>query len=421
MKRTYVLHFLRWKQRFMTAYFPERDFVFVPLHQSRKRLLRHWLPRIIAEQADVFVWSTNIEPWLVEKLRQAGIDITHIEDGFLRSSQPSASRTWPLSLALDRRRPYFDATGPSDLEDLLESRDLGADEALMERARAGMRSLVASGLSKYNTAASIDTIALYGPKSASRILVIGQVEDDMSIRYGADRTLTNNDLVRQARADHPQAEIIYRPHPDILHRVRARGSDPQEVAGICRIVTAPVPLAQAFESVDRVYTITSLAGFEALLRGIPVTTLGCPFYAGWGLTDDRQPNARRTRRHSIEALFAAAYLLYPRYFDPSTGAELSFEKALQWLRDELERAASGMREVPAHGAGPAWRPFGAYGLLGWRHGLTPLLAPIIAKIGNEKDAHIFREDPIGFFRELSDPRQRFVGRLLYPFDERRPD
>ena len=35
--------------------------------------------------------------------------------------------------------------------------------------------------------------------------------------------------------------------------------------------------------------MTSLMGFEALLRGIPVTTLGTPFYAGWGLTTDLGP------------------------------------------------------------------------------------------------------------------------------------
>ena len=37
---------------------------------------------------------------------------------------------------------------------------------------------------------------------------------------------------------------------------------------------------------DRVVCMTSLMGFEALLRGIPVTTFGRPFYAGWGLTRD---------------------------------------------------------------------------------------------------------------------------------------
>ena len=65
---------------------------------------------------------------------------------------------------------------------------------------------------------------------------------------------------------------------------------------------------------------TSLAGFEALLRGKKVTTFGVPFYAGWGLTDDLGPvPARRTARRSLDELVAATLLMYPRYLDPVTG------------------------------------------------------------------------------------------------------
>jgi hypothetical protein len=64
----------------------------------------------------------------------------------------------------------------------------------------------------------------------------------------------------------------------------------------------------------------------------------------------------------------------------------------------------------------AWRAFGPYGVLGWRHALSPIVAPIIARIGDAKDADHFRDDPIGFFRRLSDPRYRRIGRILYPWD-----
>ena len=63
-----------------------------------------------------------------------------------------------------------------------------------------------------------------------------------------------------------------------------------------------------------------------------------------------------------------------------------------------------------------WQPIGPYGILGWRHALAPIVAPIIARIGDAKDADHFRDDPIGFFRRLSDPRYRRIGRLLYPWD-----
>ena len=67
-------------------------------------------------------------------------------------------------------------------------------------------------------------------------------------------------------------------------------------------------------------------------------------------------------------------------------------------------------------AGPAWQAWGPYGLLGWRHLMTPLVARAIAGIGHHRDAHNYREDPIRFFRELTDRKFRLIGRILYPFD-----
>jgi capsular polysaccharide export protein len=79
------------------------------------------------------------------------------------------------------------------------------------------------------------------------------------------------------------------------------------------------PISSIIDLVDEVHVNTSLAGFEALLRGKPVTAYGVPFYAGWGLTRDLGPiPRRRTRRRSLDELVAAALLLYPRYLDPVT-------------------------------------------------------------------------------------------------------
>ena len=41
-----------------------------------------------------------------------------------------------------------------------------------------------------------------------------------------------------------------------------------------------------------------------------------PFYAGWGITDDRVTCERRKRRLSVEEVFTAAYILYTRYANP---------------------------------------------------------------------------------------------------------
>lgn len=65
--------------------------------------------------------------------------------------------------------------------------------------------------------------------------------------------------------------------------------------------------------------MTSLLGFEALIRGKPVTCLGAPFYSGWGLTRDLGTvPTRRQARPSLMALVHAVLIDYPRYFDPVT-------------------------------------------------------------------------------------------------------
>ncbi|MDW9707135.1 capsular polysaccharide biosynthesis protein [Sinorhizobium meliloti] len=407
---TFAVQIIGWKRELFERYFPDRNFHFLPMNVGKREFERVWKPRILAEKdAEFLAWGPELPERFDALAKARNIPVTFIEDGFLRSARPSASRTPPLSLALDSRALYFDCRHPSDLEVLLKTYDFEADAVLMERARAGIALLIESGISKYNGARQRTAEEVYGEKTGRRVLVVGQVEDDASIRYGCLSRMTNNDLVRLAASEQAGAQILYKPHPDVLSRARPERSDPAGVAHLCELVTESLPLAEALRTVDQVYTITSLAGFEALIRGIPVTTAGCPFYAGWGLTDDRQPNPRRGRRLSIEALFAGAYLLYPRYFDPETGAQTSFEATVTAIRRQLDEP---------QGLGPPrpqWRAWGPYGLFGWRHLLAAFVTPVIRKLGSDRDVEDFRADPIRFFRGLSDRKYRIIGRILYPF------
>lgn len=413
---TFALHFHGWKRPILERYFPDRRFHYLPLYISDVVFHDEWAPRILAEQEpEIFVWSLLAPEGIREFAGRHGIPLVFMEDGFVRSLAPNASRTPPLSLAIDSGTVYFDSRFPSDLERLLSTYDFDHDPDLLARAGKGIRLLLETGVSKYNSAMEADVAAIYGPKDRKRVLVIGQVEDDASILYGCDRPFTNNDLVRLAAQENPGAQILYKPHPDVLNRIRLAKSNPADVARLCNIIDRPLSMSRAFETVDHVYTITSLAGFEALMRGLKVTVFGSPFYAGWGLTDDRQPNARRGRKLSLPALFAGAYLLYPRYFDPVSGKTVSFEAIValieRYLTDPPPQLSQGK---PVR---PVWKPWGAYGLLGWRHLLTPIVAEAVRRIGNERDVEIFRENPIEFFRELALPKQRAIGRLLYPFEE----
>jgi len=45
---------------------------------------------------------------------------------------------------------------------------------------------------------------------------------------------------------------------------------------------------------------------------------GMAFYAGWGITTDKSQCQRRKAKRSVEEVFAAAYILYTRYYNPYT-------------------------------------------------------------------------------------------------------
>jgi len=96
------------------------------------------------------------------------------------------------------------------------------------------------------------------------------------------------------------------------------------------------------EAVDEVHVNTSLAGFEAILRGKKVVTHGQPFYAGWGLTVDRDPPTRRGRQLSLDELVAGSLIRYPLYRSASSGQPCAVEQVV----DELARGLRGPRQSP---------------------------------------------------------------------------
>lgn len=258
---------------------------------------------------------------------------TRIEDGFLRSRGLGADLVPPLSLVTDDLGLYYDPARESRLERLIltppPAGGLGRAERLVAR-------LAALGLSKYNLPAA----ALPDLPPGHRILVPGQVEDDASIRLGAGDIRSNRALLAEVRARNPRAIILFKPHPDVTAGLRPGAVPPDTLAGLADVVLPGADPHALIAACDEVWTITSTLGFEALLRGKPVTTLGVPFYAGWGLTRDLGPvPARRLRRAdgslqprpSLAALAHAALIAYPRYIDPKTRRPCPPEVAVERL------------------------------------------------------------------------------------------
>lgn len=288
----------------------------------------------------VIAWSSRDTRRVEAACAEASVQFHRVEDGFIRSAGLGASFVQPSSLAFDTRGIFYDSTRPSDLEVMLEEGEFPPE--LLERAARLRQKLVAARTSKYNVGGA--DAANPGIDAGGRpiVLVPGQVEDDASIHRGSPVIQRNIDLIRAARARHPEGFLVYKPHPDVEAGFR-NGKVAEGEAKIFadRIVTN-ASIIDLIEGADAIETMTSLAGFEALLRGKRVATHGQPFYAGWGLTEDLAPVARRTRKRNLDELVAAALILYPRYLDPVSGLRCTPELLVERLTE-----TRGKRRGPA--------------------------------------------------------------------------
>ena len=280
--------------------------------------------------------------------------IWRLEDGFLRSVGLGADLVRPLSWVVDRSGIYFDPGQASDLETLLNGAAIDAD--LVTRA-AGLRAaIVGGGLTKYNIGISGWSRPVSLAAGRPVVLVAGQVESDASVICGAGDVATNLELLRAVRADRPGAWLVFKPHPDVLAGLRSGQAMDAAILSSCDELVTDCAMGPLLDAVDEVHVMTSLAGFEALLRGKAVTTYGMPFYAGWGMTRDLgmspEVAARRRRRRHLDELVAAALILYPSYVN-ARGQPTTPEAVLSDLRAMRDR---GVARLP-------W----------WRTSLRPLL------------------------------------------------
>jgi capsular polysaccharide export protein len=288
------------------------------------------------------VWSRQPAPF-----PQLNIQVVRLEDGFIRSVGLGADLIQPLSWAMDTRGIYYDATAPSDLEHILQHTEF--DKGMISRAQVLRERLVAEELTKYNIGAAtwqrpkargVSESDEPAPSIPSIILVPGQVESDASLAFGAPHICTNRELLKAVRAANPHAYIIYKPHPDVVAGLRNKGQGEDKVMETCNEIVVDVSMGSLLSQVDEVHTLTSLTGFEALLRGKKVVCYGHPFYAGWGLTEDIAPLARRIRKLTLDELVTGVLILYPTYISRTTGKFTTPERALDELLIWRQSSAS---------------------------------------------------------------------------------
>jgi capsular polysaccharide export protein len=263
----------------------------------------------------------------------------HLEDGFLRSVGLGKAGTLPLSIVTDDLGLSVNAGRASRLERLIAE----AGQADAERGGLIRDAVVRNRLSKYNhlphKSPSLEKTL------KRRLLLIDQVVGDVSIGGALGSSASFERMLDDALSS--GAQCVVRTHPDVLAGYR-KGYMTEAAARRTGVIVSaePVSVASVLDVVDEVWTVSSQFGFDALIRGIPVRCYAAPFYAGWGLTDDRMDRKgktaiaqrRQVARH-VDHLAAAAFSLYPMYRDPSNWRPIDVFDAID-LIVAGQRAAS---------------------------------------------------------------------------------
>jgi len=303
--KTFGLNLTPWKARQINRFIYKASGTRIGFNKSFQNKMKNIIVWGKSPKSDKYINKVN--------------EFISVEDGFIRSVGLGGELYPPLSLLFDKKGIYYDSDKSNQLEELLQNRILTNEELI--RSRKLINSITKSKISKYNLKLD-NKIKL--PKEASKkevIVILGQVETDNSILYGVPRNTirkTNYSLVKQVKKDNPESFLVYKPHPDLESGLRIKGPEESKIKNIADFVAFKTSLEDVFSNADKVAVFTSLGGFEALIRGLQVTTYGLPFYAGWGLTEDKiikhKCLERRTRKLTLEELIFISLIEYPFYY-----------------------------------------------------------------------------------------------------------
>lgn len=326
----YCINFTRWKQGYIKFFLqPEGKVIFVSSAQDA-------INKGFNTSSKLVTWASKNQSEVNKLTVKFGVKPWNIEDGFIRSAGLGSDLTSPASLVLDKRGIYYDPTLPSDLEILLQEKEFSTET--LKRADDLIASLLENELSKYNLGGNTFLKSSLKLKPNQKVVLIpGQVEDDASIKKGCVDIDSNSKLIKEVRKNKPDAYLIYKPHPDVVSGNRKGKVKKNTLAKYVDLILMDASITDCLNVVDEVHTMTSLVGFEGLMRGLKVVCYGLPFYSNWGLTVDRHLLGRRSRKLQLNQLVAGAMIYYPCYMNWGEKSFTEPEFIIKQLKDQIDR------------------------------------------------------------------------------------
>lgn len=233
-----------------------------------------------------------------------------------------------LGLRLDTAAAPDQALVPSALEEALATRAFD-DTAALDRARA-----LAEYAARHDLSHASRATAPRDPPAPGYVLVIDEARDDPAVTLGAPDAGLWGEMLVAAQLDHPGcAVLILPPAPGQPGQPGHYGLG--DLSRRVGFVTAPHNIQALFSGAVGVYAMTSMLGMHAIHAGHKPQIFGQPVYAGWGLTRDFQPVARRERVLTRAQLMLGMAEIGTQWCDPRDGAPCDAATALAGLAQML--------------------------------------------------------------------------------------
>ena len=253
-----------------------------------------------------------------------------LEDGFIRSVGLGVHGYYAFSIVEDDAGMHYDASKETRIEKILKTYDFKNDEKLLNKAKEAIELIKKYKISKYNLSPLTLPESIKKSKK-KKVLIIAQTAGDNSLVYGRAYEFQPKDIILSALEENEGADVFVKVHPDVLTGKRKSSIDVELAKKYCKVITKNSNPIMLLEEFDKIYTQTSQMGFEAAFLGKEVITLGMPFYAGWGITQDKLTNNRRKRKLTPLEIFAGAYILYSSYYNPYEKRECDIIEAIETI------------------------------------------------------------------------------------------
>lgn len=291
------------KRTFFDNYFKEYNIIYVPLKFD---IFKYKKIVTQSSSCEILVWDYTECLNLQKFAQQFNISITRVSDGLLCDMKFGISNNKPFSLCFDSRGAYYNSQDVSEFEEKANKYEI------TEEQTAKIEKYYQTIVNFENFFEKKKSNFSYPPKTKERILVIGQNDNDVLLKYSSSKITNNVDLLKFVREKNPNSEIIFK----IDKNSKKLENENSIIPSLCDLfVNDNVSNEDLFTSIDKVYTISSNLGFDALVKNIPVYTLGLPFYAGWGLTFDKEKTTRRTKKLTLNELISLVCFDYFLYYD----------------------------------------------------------------------------------------------------------